>query len=67
MFNLVLNDMKKSYERKSCYKKSGRPCWWEDVISLTKYSVRVWTEYVWLRIGYGCGYELLGLVNLGIF
>ena len=35
-----------------CYENNGQSgCRWEDVISLTKYSVRMWTEYVWLRIG----------------
>jgi len=27
-----------------CNENSGQRCRWEDVISLTKYSVRVWTE-----------------------
>jgi len=52
MFNLVFSGMYKSYERRVCYENSGQSgCGWEDVISFTKYSVRMWTEYVWLRTG----------------
>ena len=47
MFNVVFSGIYKSCERRVCYEKNGQPgCRWEDVISLTKYSVRMWTEYV---------------------
>ena len=52
MFNLVFSGMYKSYKRRVCYENNGQPvCRWEGVTSITKYSVRMWTEYVWLRIG----------------
>jgi len=52
MFNVVFSGMYKSYERRVCYENSGQcGCSWENVIGPTKYSVRTWTEYVWLRVG----------------
>jgi len=52
MFNLVFSGLYKSYERRVCYEKSGQGgCRWEDVITLMKYSVRMWTEYEWLMVG----------------
>jgi len=51
MFTLVFGGTDKSCEQRVCYENTGQSgCRWEDVISLFKYSEKMWTEYVWLRI-----------------